>query len=264
MPSATTLTIDQKIATLCLSRPEKHNAFDDQVITEIRAHLTQVAQSDARVLLLRANGKHFCAGADLAWMKRMATLSHEENLHDARQLSLLMQELNNLEIPSIVRLQGAAYGGAIGLIACCDIAIADESASFCLSETKLGLAPATIAPFVVQAIGPRIAKKLFLTAEVFDASSALRFQLIHERVKTEELDEKITSTIQLILNTGPKASIAAKSLVSEVIDAPCDLHERTSQLIAKLRVSDEGQAGLKAFFDKRPAPWSAKAPSGDQ
>ncbi|WP_068642185.1 enoyl-CoA hydratase-related protein, partial [Oleiphilus sp. HI0132] len=246
---------DKQIATLCLSCPEKHNAFDDQVITELRAHIKTVNDSDARVMVLKADGKHFCAGADLAWMKRMATLSHEDNLHDARQLAALMQELNDLRIPTIARVQGAAYGGAIGLIACSDIAIADEKSRFCLSETKLGLAPATIGPFVVEAIGPRIAKRLFLTAEVFKAQAAKGYQLVHEVVATEQLDEQVQAIVEQILTTGPQASIAAKQLVADIVQAPEDLSERTSQLIADLRVSEEGQNGLKAFFDKQPAPW---------
>jgi methylglutaconyl-CoA hydratase len=255
MSSAATLEFNKRIATLVLSRPEKHNAFDDQIIEELRSHIESVKNSDARVMILKANGKHFCAGADLAWMKRMAKLSHDENLHDARKLAALMKELSELPIPTIVRIQGAAYGGAIGLIACCDIAIADETARFCLSETKIGLAPATIGPFVVQAMGPRISRKLFLTAEVFNAKSALQYQLIHEVVAKEALDQKVVETTNQILQTGPQASRAAKGLISTIIENPSDLAEQTSQLIADLRVSEEGQRGLKAFFDKQQAPW---------
>ena len=255
MSSATSLQLNDQVASLCLSRPEKHNAFDDQIISELREHIQTVSRSDARLMILKADGKHFCAGADLSWMKRMAELSHEENLQDARQLAALMKDLRELPIPSIVRVQGAAYGGAIGLIACCDIAIADCNARFCLSETKIGLAPATIGPYVVEAIGARIAKKLFLTAEVFSAEKAKNFQLIHEVVSTENLDEKVDDTVQQILNTGPHASRAAKQLVSVIVDKPSDLSEQTSRLIADLRVSDEGQTGLKAFFAKQTPPW---------
>ena len=255
MPAASQLSINKDIATLTLARPDKHNAFDDGVIAELRQHIKTVAKSSARVMILKADGKHFCAGADLSWMKRMAKLSHTENLHDARQLAALMEELNGLKIPTIARVQGAAYGGAIGLIACCDIAIASENARFCLSEVKLGLAPATIGPYVVEAIGPRIAKKLFLTAEVFDAHQALNYQLIHECVSLEGLDEKIEEQVSHILKTGPCASIAAKKLVADIILGGAELSENTSQLIANLRVSDEGQAGLNAFFNKQAAPW---------
>ena len=206
-------------------------------------------------MILRAEGKNFCAGANLAWLKRMADLSRDENIKDARQLAALMQELSELRIPTIARVQGAAYGGTIGLIACCDIAIASDNARFCLSETKLGLAPATIGPFVVSAMGPRIAKKLFLTAEVFKAQAALDFQLVHELVALESLDDKVAEQVSHIMATGPKASIAAKQLVSDILERPENLSEITSHLIADLRVSDEGQSGLRAFFTKQAAPW---------
>lgn len=255
MPVATRLSINNDIATLTLANPDKHNAFDDCVISELRTHIDAVSNSNARVMILMAEGKHFCAGADLAWMKRMAKLSQQENLHDARQLAALMQELNILKIPTIARVQGAAYGGAIGLIACCDIAIASDNARFCLSEVKLGLAPATIGPYVVEAIGARIAKKLFLTAEVFNAQQALSYQLIHEFVPLDKLDEKVEEQVRHILKTGPCASIAAKKLVADIVTGGTELSESTSQLIAHLRVSEEGQAGLNAFFNKQAAPW---------
>lgn len=255
MSTAATLTFESQCAILRLSRPEKHNAFDDQVIKDLRTHLATIKDSDARVMLLISDGKHFCAGADLSWMKRMAELTRSENLSDARNLASLMEDLGNLPIPTIVRVQGAAYGGAIGLIACCDIAIADQSARFCLSETKIGLAPATIGPFVVQAMGPRVARKLFLTAEVFSADAACRYGLIHEVVSDKELDLKVVETANQILKTGPNASRSAKELVSMIMEHPADIADRTSQLIADLRVSDEGQAGLSAFFEKKSAPW---------
>jgi len=253
---ATNFSLENNVATITLSNVEKHNAFDDAIISELRGHIATVkASNEVRALILKAEGKHFCAGADLAWMKRMAQLNHQENLEDARKLASLMTELDDLTIPTIVRVQGAAYGGAIGLIACCDIAIASDKARFCLSEVKLGLAPATIGPFVVNAIGARQCRKLFLTAEVFNAQAAKDYQLIHDIVPVEKLDEQVEITLQRILHTGPSASKAAKKLVKDIAIVSDELTEMTCQLIADLRVSEEGQEGLGAFFEKRPPNW---------
>jgi len=260
---ATIFSLVNNVATITLSNVEKHNAFDDAIISKLRTHIATVnASNEVRVLILKAEGKHFCAGADLAWMKRMAQLNHQENLEDARKLASLMTELDGLSIPTIVRVQGAAYGGAIGLIACCDIAIASDNARFCLSEVKLGLAPATIGPFVVNAIGTRQCRKLFLTAEVFNAQAAKDYQLIHDIVPLEKLDEQVETTLQRILQTGPSASKAAKKLVKDIATVNDDLTEVTCQLIADLRVSEEGQEGLGAFFDKRPPSWLNVTKSG--
>jgi methylglutaconyl-CoA hydratase len=255
--SKTRLTIDQHIARLTLCNPEKHNAFDDQTIRELRSLLNEISRSpEVRIMLLEAEGKHFCAGADLSWMKRMAQHSESENLKDARQLAGLMADLYQLPIPTAVTVKGAAYGGAIGLIACCDIALAGESARFCLSEVKLGLAPATIGPFVVSAMGARRCSKLFLTAEVFSAVQAQEYGLIHEVVTDDMLDKETEKTLAQLLLAGPKASKAAKALIRECIP-PFDsnLADTTSQLIASLRVSTEGQEGLSAFFEKRTPNW---------
>jgi methylglutaconyl-CoA hydratase len=253
----TIFKIKAGIATITLNQVEKYNAFDDIVIEELRAHIHTVAKSDnIRALVLKAEGKHFCAGADLAWMKRMAKLNHQENMEDAAKLATLMRELNDLPMPTIVRVQGAAYGGAIGLIACCDIAIASDNARFCLSEVKLGLAPATIGPYVVKAIGSRQAKKLFLTAEVFNAPQALNLNLVTSIVPLDQLDGELALTLQLISQSGPKASQAAKKLVHDIDNTSGNLANMTSELIASLRVSPEGQEGLSAFFEKRPASWT--------
>ncbi len=257
MMMKTRLTLEGQIATITLCNPEKHNAFDDKVIAELREHLHTIRHtSGLRAMLLKAEGKHFCAGADLAWMKRMAQHSKTENLKDARQLASLMADLYQLPIPTVVAVQGAAYGGAIGLIACCDIAIAGESARFCLSEVKLGLAPATIAPYVVSAMGARRCNKLFLTAELFSSEQAMAFGLIHEKAPDSMLSEAIEKTLAQLLLAGPLASQAAKQLV-HACKPPFDsnLAETTSQLIADLRVSEEGQEGLSAFFEKRSPSW---------
>jgi methylglutaconyl-CoA hydratase len=257
MQSKTKLLIDKQIATLTLSNIEIHNAFDDEIILELRTHLETVRhQENIRALLIEADGKHFCAGADLAWMKRMAEHSEEENLKDARQLAGLMSDIYNMPIPTLVAIQGAAYGGAVGLVACCDIAIASEKARFCLSEVKLGLAPATIGPYVVSAMGARRCGQLFMTASVFDALQAKEYGLVHEVVEHESLAEAINKTLSQLLIAGPEANKAAKQLIRACIP-PFDsnLSETTSTMIAKLRVSQEGQEGLHAFFEKRSPNW---------
>ncbi|MDX1453001.1 MAG: enoyl-CoA hydratase-related protein [Oleiphilaceae bacterium] len=252
---ATRCEFESGVATLTLNRPDKHNAFDDSVIAELLAHLNTLAKrEDLRVLVLKAEGKHFCAGADLAWMKRMVDLSYDDNQADAKQLATLMQTLEDFPAPTVCRVQGAAYGGAIGLIACCDIAIASNDARFCLSEVKLGLAPATIGPFVVKAMGARICQRLFITAEVFKATLAQQYGLVHECVPRDELDSAIERTVSHIISTGPQASRAAKALV-KTVSVPGDHMAYTSDLIARLRVSEEGQEGLSAFFDKRSPNW---------
>ena len=256
MNSPVNLSLSNGVANLILNRPDKHNAFDDEVIARLLDALNAVISNpEARVLVLQSTGKSFSAGADLTWMKRMATLSHDENLADARQLASLMQTLDSLPIPTIAKVQGAAYGGAIGLISCCDIAIASHEAKFCLSEVKLGLSPATISPFVIKAMGARRCRQLFLTAEVFSAKQAAEWELIHTLVNSDELDSAVDQTVAQILKTGPKASIATKQLIADVLSQPSDIAEHTAQLIAGLRVSEEGQAGLAAFFDKQLPPW---------
>jgi methylglutaconyl-CoA hydratase len=256
MNSPVNLSLSNGVANLILNRPDKHNAFDDEVIARLLEALNAVRSNpEARVLVLQSTGKSFSAGADLTWMKRMAKLSHHENLADARQLASLMQTLDSLPIPTIAKVQGAAYGGAIGLISCCDIAIASHEANFCLSEVKLGLSPATISPFVIKAMGARRCRQLFLTAEVFSAKQAAEWELIHTLVSTDELDSAVDQTVAQILKTGPKASIATKQLIADVLSQQSDIAEHTAQLIAGLRVSEEGQAGLAAFFDKQLPPW---------
>lgn len=256
MESPVVLTIVGAVARLTLNRADKHNAFDDEIIALLISKLEEVkAQNEVRVLVLQSTGKSFSAGADLNWMKRMATLSYEQNMDDARQLALLMHTLNTLPIPTIVKVQGASFGGAIGLISCCDIAIASDKAKFCLSEVKLGLSPATIGPYVVQAVGARRCRQLFLTAELFNAEQAADWGLVHKLVTSEQLEQEVDSTINQILQSGPSASKATKTLIADIergLDQPA---EHTAELIARLRVSEEGQAGLTAFFEKQSAPW---------
>jgi len=253
---STILDRNNAVATVTLNQPKKHNAFDDHVINELIAHLESVANNEnIRVLVLKAEGKHFCAGADLDWMKRMGQLDYNENRLDAQNLAKLMSTLNNLPIPTVVRVQGAAYGGAIGLIACCDIAIASDTSRFCLSEVKLGLAPATIGPYVVDAVGARRCRDLFLTARVFNALEANEYGLLHQVTPLNELDEAIETTLTQLLQTSPNASKAAKKLIFDLSRPQDDPSEMTSDLIAQLRVSMEGQEGLSAFFEKRLPSW---------
>ena len=252
---AANLEFDGMVARLTLNRPEKHNAFDDKVIAQLLTHLESVAaRDDIRALILSAEGKHFCAGADLAWMKRMAGMNYQENLADAKQLAKLMSTLDALPVPTIAKVQGAAYGGAIGLIACCDIAIASDTARFCLSEVKLGLAPATIGPFVLRAMGERRCRQLFITAEVFNAQQANNWGLVHHLAQAEELDGAVEDCVQSIVQNGPSSCRAAKQLIQQLSSTP-DPSDMTSRLIAELRVSEEGQEGLGAFFEKRKPVW---------
>jgi len=245
-------------ATLTLNRPELHNAFDDALIAELTAALRQLEANPAvRVVILAANGKSFSAGADLNWMRRMADYSDAENLADSRALAELMATLNHLAKPTIALVQGAAFGGGVGLVACCDIAIATPRASFCLSEVKLGLIPAVISPYVVAAIGERAARRYCLTAERFDATEALRLGLVHEIVEEEALRGSAARFCTTLLENGPTAISAAKELIFEVARQPLgpELREATARRIASIRASQEGREGLSAFLAKRKPSW---------
>ncbi len=249
---------DRGVAWLTLNRPSIHNAFDDQLIERLLQALEAVeADPGARLLVLRAEGRSFSAGADLNWMRRMADYAEAENLADARQLAALMSSLNNLGIPSIAQVQGAAFGGGVGLVACCDIAVASEQARFCLSEVRLGLVPAVISPYVIAAIGERAARRYFQTAERFDAEEARRIGLVHEVVGPERLGETVEGLIDSLLLGGPRALGAAKRLIFDVAHRPLDaaLIEQTAQTITRIRASEEGREGLGAFLEKRSPEW---------
>ncbi|MDO8268097.1 MAG: enoyl-CoA hydratase-related protein [Moraxellaceae bacterium] len=256
--SALLASLDQRgVATLTLNRPEVHNAFDDALIAELNEAIDDFrADPDVRILVLRAEGKSFSAGADLGWMKRMAACTREENLADAQQLERLMHSLYAFPKPTIAVVQGAAFGGAVGLVSCCDIAIASDNASFSLSEAKLGLAPAVISPFVIATIGARQASRYFLTAERFTAARALQMQLLHDVVAADELAATADHLINSLLDNGPVALMACKALIRQVAPASDDdLRDYTTTLIASLRTSQEGQEGLTAFFEKRAPAW---------
>ena len=246
------------VAQVSLNNPDKHNAFDDQMIIELtNAFNALAANTNVRIMLLKSEGKSFSAGADLDWMKRMASYSYQQNLNDARALAAMLKALHQMPIPTIARVQGAAFGGAVGLVSCCDIALASSNASFALSEVKIGLVPSTISPYVIAAIGERHAKRYFMTAERFDANTALQIDLVHEAVEKSLLDDKVEQLITAILSNGPEAVVAAKQLVFAVSGKAVDssLIEHTCEVIAGIRVSAQGQEGLSAFLDKRKPNW---------
>lgn len=246
------------VAHLRLDRPELHNAFDAEVIAELTAALDALWEDrQVRVVVLEATGPSFSAGANLNWMRGMATASEAENREDAMALARLMRTLDELPIPTIARVHGAAFGGGVGLVACCDIAIGAPEAKFGLTESKLGLLPAVISPYVIAAIGARQARRWFATAEIFDAAEALRIGLLHQVVPAEELDTAVTRQVDLLLKAGPIAAAQAKVLVRRVAgESNRDrLDHDNAALIARLRVSPEGQEGLAAFLEKRKPGW---------
>lgn len=249
------------VLQLRLNRPALHNAFDAGLIAELTEALALAgADTGVRVVVLEGAGASFSAGADLNWMRDMAAASEAENRVDSLALARLMRTLDELPKPTIARVHGAAFGGGVGLIACCDIAIGVPEAKFGLTESKLGLLPAVISPYVIAAIGTRQARRWFATGEIFDASTALQIGLLHQVVAMEQLDDAVQRQVSLLLKAGPHASASAKSLVRRVA-AQSDrdvLDDTNASLIARLRVSNEGQEGLSAFLDKRPPAWAAK------
>lgn len=263
MDTATVQTrIDARgVASVVINRPDKHNAFDDGMIRDLRSAFGRLADDGSvRVIVLSSNGKHFSAGGDLAWMQRMTDYDRDHNLQDAEDLAGMLQDLRQLPQPTIAQVQGAAFGGAVGLVSCCDIAIAASTARFALSEVRIGLIPATIGPYVVAAIGERAARRFFVTGEAFDATSAQRHGLVSEVVAPEDLESTVSQLCDTILDNSPQAVRAAKDLITEICGLPAtdELIRETCRRIADLRVSDEGQEGLKAFLEKRPPSWRVR------
>lgn len=258
----TQINIDERgVATLTLNRPEVHNAFDDAMIAElIQALDTLSADDNVRVLVLNANGKNFSAGADLNWMRSMASKDYQQNLNDAGELASLMHKLDKFPRPTIALIKGAAFGGALGLVACCDIAIAEENASFCLSEVRIGLIPAVISPYVMRAIGERQSRRYFVTAERFMAAKARKLGLLHDVVAEGELNDSAETLINTLLQNSPAAMDAAKQLIFSIHNKAIDndVIQLTTEAIAKIRVSAEGQEGLTAFLSKRKPAWQSK------
>jgi len=244
------------VATITMLREDVHNAFDDVMIAQLISAFTQAQHNiTTKVIVLRSNGKSFSAGADLNWMRSMANKNYQENIDDAGVLASLMKRIATCPKPTIALVQGAAFGGAVGLVACCDVAIATPRASFCLSEVKIGLIPAVISPYVVNAIGQRQAQRYFLTAERFKADKALALGLIHEI--SEQLDDAATPIIDALLQNSPAAMTQAKALIAFVANESLSdqLIDGTSERIAAIRVSSEGQEGLSSFLEKRQPNW---------
>ena len=259
----TSLQIETRnaVALLTLNRPEVHNAFDETLIAEFTRALRAVeADDDVRAVVLLGAGASFCAGADLNWMRRMAGFSRAQNVADAKGLSGMLATLAALKKPTIARVHGAAYGGGVGLVACCDIAVAAHDATFALSEARLGLIPAAIGPYVVEAIGARAARRFFLTAERFTAAEAYRLGLVHELVPAPEIDARINELLGFLVTAGPRAQIESKALVRAVAHKPIDARviADTARRIARVRASPEGREGVAAFLSKRRAAWVPK------
>ena len=248
------------VARLRMNRPTIHNAFDAMLIAALTGALDALAADDSvRVVVLEGAGASFSAGADLHWMRGMAAAGEEENRVDSLALARLMRTLDELPKPTIARVQGAAFGGGVGLVACCDIAIGAREAKFGLTESKLGLLPAVISPYVIDAIGTRQARRWFATAEIFGARQARKMGLLHEVVEEADLDAAVDQQVSLLLKAGPLAAAQAKALIRGVASHTDGARHDADNaaLIARLRVSPEGQEGLSAFLDKRKPGWSA-------
>lgn len=251
--------IENGVARVTLNRPDKFNAFDDAIIATLSATFQRLAADPSvRAMVLAGTGKHFSAGGDLNWMRRMADYSYEDNLKDAKALAAMLKTLNEMPVPTIARVNGLAFAGAVGLLSCCDIVVAEQRSAFCISEVKIGLIPATIAPYVIDAIGGRAARRYFQTAERFSVQTAQQLGLVNEIVEAEEdLDECISNLLESVLLNSPQALCEAKRLIRDVAsrEKTAELIDDTSARIAAIRVSEEGQEGLAAFFEKRPARW---------
>lgn len=247
------------VLTVTLNRPDVHNAFNDELIAEA-IDLFSTLDVSARAVVLRGTGKNFCAGADLNWMSRMVSYTRDENVRDSSLLAKMYALINECPLPVIGRIQGAAIGGGVGLVAVCDIAIATTASKFGLSEVKLGILPAVISPYVIGKIGESHARALFLTGERFDAERALRIGLVHRIVESDEaLDAAVAETVTQLRSSGPDAVRECKKLIAHVASHElADSIPYTIDAIATRRVSQEGQAGMQAFLKKEPAPWASK------
>lgn len=252
------------VASVHLARPERHNAFDDDLIAELSAALAMLAEDDAvRVLVLRGDGPSFSAGADLGWMRRMGGYGFDENVADAERLADLLAAIRDHPCPVVARVHGAAMGGGVGLVAACDLAVAAEGTRFALSEVRLGLVPAVIAPFVLPRIGIAAARELCLTGEVFDADRARAIGLVARVVPAPALDEAVAERVRALLSGAPGAQGVVKRLLRDVAADPAGARSLTTRTIAIVRASDEGRAGMAAFLERRPPPWTTRREGGD-
>ena len=246
------------VARVTLDRPEVHNAFDDALIQQLQNSFETLGKDPSvRALVLAGNGPAFCAGADLNWMKRMAGYGYDENLADAQALATMLATLERMPKPTIARVHGPVFAGGTGLVAACDIAVGTPEAKFCFSEAKLGLSPATISPYVMRAIGERMARRYFLTAEVFDAQEAYRIGMLSLLVQGKDLDSTIQELLKHLLAGGPESHAKIKDLIRTVTHRPIDdaLGAETAKRIAEIRVSAEGKEGIASFLEKRKASW---------
>ena len=252
------VSVEQHVATVTLNRPKIRNAFNDEMIAELTDAFTKLGADDnVRVVVLAAAGKAFCAGADLNWMRAMADYSYEENLADADKLAQMLKTIYECPKPTIAAIQGDVYAGGMGLVAVCDVAIAVNIANFCLSEVRLGLAPATISPYVIRALGARASQRYFLSAEVFDAKKARQLGFIHERVSEEWLDDEVAAFCSKVVKNSPDAVKTCKQLLHDVAGAPItdELIADTVKGIADIRSSTQGKEGVQAFLQKRKPDW---------
>ncbi len=255
-----TSTDTNGVTTLTLNNPARHNAFDDTLIIALTETLARIGRDpNTRMLVLASTGRSFSAGADLGWMQRMAAYTEAENIADAANLAGLMRTLDRLTKPTLAIVQGNAYGGGVGLVACCDVVLAADTAKFCLSEVKLGLIPAAISPFVINAIGARQARRYFTTAEVFTAQRAQQIGLVHEVSPPEGLEAARDGLISALLAGSPQAQAEAKSLVFLCEGRPVDdaLTAETGRRIAAQRATPDGREGVAAFLERRPPAWAA-------
>jgi methylglutaconyl-CoA hydratase len=261
MPTTLKINISHRVAVVWMTRAEVRNAFNETTIAELtEAFRTLGADADVRAVVLAAEGPAFCAGADLDWMRRMAQYSHEENRADALKLATMLRTIHECPKPVIARVHGAAFAGGVGLVAACDIAVAALNTEFCLTETKLGLIPATIAPYVLRAIGSSQARRYFLTAEKFDAGEAFRIGLVHRLAPVEELDPTINEMLGTLMLTSAEAVTEAKRLVRDLAYRPIDdaLVADTAERIAAIRQSTDGREGIASFLEKRKPRWVAE------
>ena len=252
------VTIRNAVAIVTMNRPDVHNAFDEILIARLTEIFTALDDDpDVRAVVLLGAGRSFCAGADLNWMRRMAAFDHAENLADANALAAMLRTLYALSKPTIARVHGAAFGGGVGLVAACDIAIAAQDTTFALSEARLGIIPATISPYVMEAIGARQARRYFLTGERFTAAEAFRIGLLHDIVPLEELDDRVNEMLGALMIAGPAAQLECKALIRGVAHRPidADLITGTALHIADVRASPEGKEGVAAFLEKRKPAW---------
>ena len=256
--TALSVTVQDHVARITLTRPEVRNAFNDDVIAQIKSAFEAVgARDDVRCVVLAAEGAAFCAGADLNWMRRMADYTRDENLADAGELAAMLSAIYECPQPTIARVQGDVYAGGMGLVAACDMAVSVDTAHYCLSEVKLGLIPATISPYVIRAMGARAAHRYFLTAERFGAAEAHRIGLVHEVVSADALDAKVGELTQALVSASPNAVRACKKLVQDVAERDINdaLVAKTVSGIADIRASAEGKEGVQSFLQKRKPNW---------